>query len=83
MPRPLSALPATTAFLTHSGDGRGSKLAQVSGCRGVARLNRWSNVRAVESEEFAPVKFRPAAFAAYHLGNNGTAQVELHRWNLN
>ena len=36
----------------------------------------------LEAQPFEPFTFHPTALAAYHLGNNGTAQVELHRWNL-
>jgi hypothetical protein len=32
----------------------------------------------LEAEAFPPTDFAPRAFAVYHLGNNGTAQVELH-----
>jgi len=36
----------------------------------------------LEAKPFEPFTFHPTALAAYHLGNNGTAQTELHRWNL-
>ena len=36
----------------------------------------------LEANPFEPFTFHPTALAAYHLGNNGTAQTELHRWNL-
>ena len=36
----------------------------------------------LEAKPFEPFTFHPTALAVYHLGNNGTAQTELHRWNL-
>ena len=40
------------------------------------------DLTALEAQPFEPFTFHPTALAAYHLGNNGTAQIELHRWNL-
>lgn len=40
------------------------------------------DLAALEAEPFEPFTFHPTALAAYHLGNNGTARVELHRWDL-
>jgi hypothetical protein len=36
----------------------------------------------LEAEKFDSFTFHPAGFAVYHLGNNGTAQVQLHDWKL-
>jgi hypothetical protein len=36
----------------------------------------------LEAQTFDTFTFRPAGFAVYHLGNNGTAQVQLHKWDL-
>ena len=36
----------------------------------------------LESKPFDSFTFHPAGFAIYHLGNNGTAQTQLHRWDL-
>lgn len=46
---------------------------------GQAKLD---DLTALEAETFEPFTFRPAGFAVYHLGNNGTAQVQLHEWKL-
>lgn len=35
-----------------------------------------------EAEQFPPFVFHPAGVAVYHLGDNGTARTELHRWSL-
>lgn len=46
---------------------------------GEATLDDLTNL---EAQPFEPFTFHPTGLAAFHLGNNGTAQVELHRWNL-
>lgn len=38
------------------------------------------DLAALEAAPFEPVTFHPAGFAAYHLGNNGTAQTRLHEF---
>ena len=37
-----------------------------------------ADLHALEATPFEPVAFQPAGFAIYHLGNNGTARVQLH-----
>jgi 2'-5' RNA ligase superfamily len=58
----------------HSGE---NYLAHVT--VGQAKLD---DLATLEAETFDPFTFRPAGFAVYHLGNNGTAQVQLHKWDL-
>lgn len=36
----------------------------------------------LESKDFDTFTFHPAGFAVFHLGNNGTAQTQLHHWDL-
>lgn len=36
----------------------------------------------LEAKPFEAFTFHLTALAAYHLGNNGTAQTELHRWKV-
>lgn len=36
----------------------------------------------LESNDFDRFTFHPAGFAVFHLGNNGTAQTQLHHWDL-
>ena len=58
----------------HSGD---NFLAHVT--VGQAKLD---DLAALEAGAFDSFSFRPAGFAIYHLGNNGTAQTQLHQWDL-
>jgi len=58
----------------HSGE---NYLAHVT--VGQAKLD---DIATLEAETLDPFTFRPAGFAVYHLGNNGTAQVQLHKWDL-
>jgi len=58
----------------HSGE---NYLAHVT--VGQAKLD---DLATLKTETFDPFTFRPAGFAVYHLGNNGTAQVQLHKWDL-
>ena len=58
----------------HSGD---NFLAHVTVGQG-----KLAHLTEFEAEPFAPFTFQPAGFAIYHLGNNGTAQAQLHQWDL-
>ena len=40
------------------------------------------DLAAFEKEQFDTFTFRPAGFAVYRLGNNGTAQTQLRHWKL-
>ncbi|MFI9187611.1 hypothetical protein ACIGXG_36025 [Streptomyces goshikiensis] len=46
---------------------------------GLARLDFLADL---ESRPFDAFAFHPAAFAVFQLGNNGTAQRELRKWDL-
>jgi hypothetical protein len=46
---------------------------------GLARLDFLADLEAKPFESFP---FHPAGFAVFHLGNNGTAQRELTRWEV-
>lgn len=45
-------------------------------------LGKIDFLKELESKPFDAFSFHPAAFAVFQLGNNGTAQKELKRWNL-
>lgn len=46
---------------------------------GLAKL---SDLTAIEAEQVDDFTVRPARVAVYHLGNNGTARVELKSWDI-
>ena len=46
---------------------------------GLAKLDFLTDL---ESKPFEPFAFHLAGFAVFHLGNNGTAQRELKKWDL-
>jgi hypothetical protein len=46
---------------------------------GVARFD---DLKVIEAEPFEPSTVHAAGVAVYHLGNNGTARVELKSWQL-
>jgi hypothetical protein len=58
----------------HSGD---NFLAHVTVGQG-----KLDDLSELEGEDFERFTFHPSGLAIYHLGNNGTAQIQLHRWNL-
>ena len=40
------------------------------------------DLKVIEAEPFDAFPIHPAGIAVYHLGNNGTARVELKSWQL-
>ena len=40
------------------------------------------DLKGIEAEPFDAFPVHPAGIAVYHLGNNGTARVELKSWQL-
>jgi hypothetical protein len=42
----------------------------------------FDDLKVIEAEPFDSFAVRPAGVAIYHLGNNGTARVELKSWPL-
>ena len=43
---------------------------------------KFEDLAVIEAEPFDAFTVRPAGVAVYHLGNNGTARVELKSWQL-
>ena len=41
-----------------------------------------TDLKVIEAEPFDAFPIHPASIAVYHLGNNGTARVELQSWQL-
>lgn len=58
----------------HSGD---NFMAHVTVGQG-----KLEDLKALEKPDFEAFTFHPAAFAVFHLGNNGTAHTQLQHWEL-